>query len=72
MDKADVAVGLATIGIVGAAFLFSVEHARNGPISFIERRLGLSPGGSDGSMEIIISLVLVAIVVAVAFRLATK
>ena len=41
MDKVGVAVGLATIGIVGAAFLFSVEHARNGPMSFIERHLGL-------------------------------
>ena len=60
MDKVGVAVGLATIGMVGAAFLLSLEHARNGPMSFIERHLGLSPNGGDGSMEILISMSLSA------------
>jgi hypothetical protein len=49
MDKVGVAVGLATIGMVGAAFLLSLEHARTEPMSFIERHLGLSPNGGATS-----------------------
>ena len=72
MDKGGVAVGLATISVVLAAVLFAAEHVRNGPINFIERHLGFSPDGGDGSMEILVLLALVTIVVAGALRLTTK
>jgi hypothetical protein len=72
MEKGGVAVGLATISVVGAAFLFSAEHVRTGPMNFIERYLNISLDGGDGSMEILVLVVLVAIVVAGALRLATK
>jgi len=39
MDKTGVAVGLATIGVVGAAVLFAVEHVHTGPKNFIESHL---------------------------------
>jgi hypothetical protein len=68
-DKGGVAVGLATISIVGAALLFSAEHVRTGPM---ERYLNISPDGGDGSMEILFLVALVAIVVLGASRLATK
>jgi hypothetical protein len=41
-------------------------------MNFIERHLGFSPDGSDGSMEILLLLALVTIVVAGALRLTTK
>jgi len=72
MDKAGVAVGLATISVVFAAVVSAVENAREGPIQFIERHLGFLPDGGDGSMEILVLVVLVALVVLGAFRLATK
>ena len=72
MDKTGVAVGLATISVVGVAVLFSAEHVRTGPMDFIERHLNISPNGGDGSMEILVLVVLVAIVVAGALRLTTK
>jgi len=72
MDKGGVAVGLATISVVGAAVLFAAEHAVTGPMNFIERHLGFSPDGGDGSMETLVLVVLVMIIVAGALRLATK
>ena len=72
MDKAGVAVGLATISAVGAAVLFAAEHVRSGRMDFIERHLGFSPDGGDGSMEILVLLALVTIVVAGALWLTTK
>jgi len=72
MDKAGVAVGLATVSVVAAAVLFAAEHVRNGPMNFIEHHLGFSPDGGDGSVEILVLAALIMIVVAGAQRLATK
>jgi hypothetical protein len=72
MDKAGVAVGLATISVVGAAVLFAAEHAVTGPMNFIERHLDFSPDGGDGSVEFLVLVVLMMIVSAGALRLATK
>lgn len=72
MDKADVAVCLATIGVVGSALLVSAERLHKGPMTFIERHLGFSPDDGDGSMEILIAVVLVAIATMIGLRLATK
>ena len=47
MDKAGVAVGLATISVVGAAILFAAERVLTGPMDVIERHLGFSPDGRD-------------------------
>ena len=72
MDKVGVAVGLATMSIVGAALLLSAERVSTGPNNFIERYLSFSPDGGDASMEILLLVALVAIVVLAASRLATK
>lgn len=72
MDQGGVAVGLATIIVVGAALLFWAEHVHTGPMNFIERHLGFSPDGGDGSMEILVLVALVMTVVAGALRLNTK
>ena len=72
MDNGGVAVGLATISIVLAAVVFSADHVRQGPNNFIERYLNISPDGGDGSMEILLLVALVATVVLLASRLATK
>ena len=71
MDNAGVAVGLATISIVGAAILFAAERVHTGPMDFVERYLGFSPDGGDGSMEALIAVVLVIIIVSVGLRQAT-
>jgi hypothetical protein len=41
-------------------------------MQFIERHLGFSPDGGDGSMEILVVVVLVAIITVVGVRLATE
>jgi len=72
MDCDGVAACLATISVVLATVVFAAENVRTGPMRFIERYLCFSPGGGDGSMEILVAVVLVAIVAVGAFRLATK
>jgi len=72
MEKGGVAVGLATISVVSAAFLFSAERFHTGPMNFIKRHLNISPDAGDGSMEVLVLVVLVAVVVAGALRLTTK
>jgi hypothetical protein len=71
MEKAGVAFGLSTISVVCAAVVFAAENALSGPMQFIERHLGFSPDGDDGSTEIMLAVVLVALVVLGATRLAT-
>ena len=71
LGKGGVAVGLATISVVLAALVFAAEKTHTGPMQFIERHLGFSPDGGDGSMEILVVVVLVAIVALGATRLAT-
>jgi len=63
---------LATISVVLAAVVFAAEKALNGPMQFIERHLGFSPDGGDGSIEILVAVVLVAIITLGALRLTTK
>ena len=69
MEKVGVTVGLATISVVGAAVLFSAEHVRTGPMTFIERYLNISPDGGDGSMELLLLVAVAAIVFFVALVL---
>ena len=69
MNTGGVAVCLATISVVVAAL--SIERVKYGPMHFIERYLGFSPDGGDGSMEVLFLVALVAIVVIGATRLAT-
>jgi len=72
MDNGGVAACLATISVVLAAVVFGAENAQTGPMQFIERYLGFSPDGGDGSMEILVIVVLVAIIAVLGLRLATK
>ena len=72
VEKTGVAIGVATISVVGAAVLFAAERAGSGPMNFIERYLSIPPDGGDGSMEILVMVALVAIVALGALRLATK
>ena len=72
MDKADVAVCLATIGVVGSALLVSAERLHKGPMTFIERHLGFSPDNGGGSIEILVAVAIVGTVIAATFRWATK
>ena len=72
MDKGGVAVGLATISVVGTAVLLAADHAVTGPMHFIERHLRFSPDGGDGSSEILALVVMVMIVVVGALRLTAK
>jgi len=67
-----VAVGLATISVVLAVVVFATETIGTRPMQFIETHLGFSPDGGDGSMEIMLAVVLVALVVLGATQLATK
>jgi len=67
-----VAVGLTTISIVLAAVVFAAETASTGPMHFIETHLGFSPDGGDGSMELLVAVVLVAIISVGGLRQATK
>ena len=69
MEKVGVTVGLATISVVGAAVLFSAEHVRTGPMTFIESYLNISPDGGDGSMELLLLVAVAAIVFFVALVL---
>ena len=71
MDKVGVAFGLATISVVLAAVVFAAENARDGPMQFIERHSGFSPDGGDGSVEVLVAIVLGAIISLGALRLAT-
>jgi hypothetical protein len=57
---------------LGAAALFAAEQVRIGPKDFMERPLGFLPNGGDGSMEILVLVVLVTIVVVGALWLTTK
>jgi len=74
MDRGGVAaaVGLASISVVLAAVVFAAETASTGPMQFIEPHLGFSPDGGDGSMELLVVVVLVAIITVLGVRLATK
>jgi len=68
VDNGGVSVGLGTISVVLAAVVFATD----GPMDFIERYLGFSPDGGDGSMEILVAMMLVVIVVVIGLRLATS
>ena len=65
-------IGLATIIAVCGAVLNWVHHNSAVPMDFIERHLGFSPDGGDGSMEVLVFTVLVLIITTVALRWASK
>ena len=67
-----VAIGLISSIAVCAAVFYWIEHARHTPLDFIERHLGFSPDGGDGSLEVMLLLTLFMLIVATAFHLATK
>ena len=66
-----VLIGLGSISAVCAAVLYWVQRDSAAPIDFFERYLGIG-GRGDGSMEVLFIIVLVMIVTATAFRLASK
>jgi hypothetical protein len=64
-------IGLGSIIAICGAMLIWL-HRESAPMDFIERHLGFSPHGGDGSMEVILITVTVAITVVAAFRLASR
>ena len=67
-----VLIGLGFIIAVCGAVVLWVERNSAAPMDFIERHLGFSPDGGDGSMEALLITVFVMIITLVAFRLASK
>ena len=67
-----VLIGLGSIIVVCGAVLHWVHLKSAAPMDFIERHLGFSPDGGDGSMEVMLVTVLVMIITAVAFSWAFK
>jgi len=67
-----VLIGLASIIVVCGAVLHWVHLKSAAPMDFIERHLGFSPDGGDGSIEVMLITVLVMIITAVAFGWAFK
>ena len=67
-----VLIGLSSIIAVCGAVLLWVHRTSAAPMHFIERHLGFSPDGGDGSMEVLFITVLVMIITLVAFRWASK
>jgi hypothetical protein len=52
MDRTGVAVRLATLSIVCAAVLFAAERLHTGPMNFLERHFGFSPGDGEPSCSL--------------------
>ena len=71
-NERTVLFGLTTIITVCGAVLLWVHRQSGAPMDFIERHLGFSPDNGDGSMELILSAVLLMIFTAWAFRWASK
>ena len=71
-NERTVLFGLTTIITVCGAVLLWVHRQSGAPMDFIERHLGFSPDNDDGSMELILSAVLLMIFTAWAFRWASK
>ena len=67
-----VAFGLvSSIAVCGAIFYW-LEHARHPPFDFIERYLGFSPDGGDGSFEVMLLITVGVLIVATAFHLTVR
>ena len=71
-NQGSVLFGLVTIITVCGAVLLWVDRKIAAPMDFIERHLGFSPDGGDGSFEALVITILVMIVTVVAFRMASK
>ena len=67
-----VVVGLGCVISVCAAVLLFVHRESTASMDFIERHLGFSPDGGDGSFEVMILVVSAMLIVAGAFRLAFR
>jgi hypothetical protein len=65
-------IALSSIVAVCGAVLYWLERTSTAHMDFIERHLGFSPDGGDGSMEVVLLSVLGMIIVVGAFGLASK
>ena len=61
--------GLASLVALCGAVLVAVEHPSSRSLDFIERHLGFSPDGGDGSMEILLLVALAMLVAGVALSM---
>jgi hypothetical protein len=69
-DTRGVLIGLVSIIMLCGVVLYSIgHHPSHESLDFIERHLGFSPDGGDGSMEILILIVLAMIVAAIGVSL---
>jgi hypothetical protein len=67
-----VIIGLGSVTVFCVAFLFLVQRASTAPMDFIERYLGFSPDGGDGSFELFALMLLVTLLTAMGFRFAVR
>ncbi|MGB8895909.1 MAG: hypothetical protein WCD13_16615 [Pseudolabrys sp.] len=67
-----VLIGLGFIIAVCGAVVLWVERNSAAPMDFIERHLGFSPDDGNGSMEVMLLIVLVMIIAASAWRLSNR
>jgi hypothetical protein len=71
-NQRGVLVGLGCVIAVCTAVLLFVHRKNTASMDFIERHLGFSPDGGDGSLEVVLLVVAAMLIVAGAFRLAFK
>ena len=71
-NQRGVLIALASIIAVCGAVLHWVHHNSVAPMDYIERHLGFSPDGGDGSMEALLITLFVMIITVAAFRWASK
>lgn len=67
-----VMIGLVSAITLFVAFLFLVDHEGSKSLDFIERHLGFSPDGGDGSMEVMFFVAMATIVVVAALGLTVR
>ena len=71
-NQRGVLIALASTIAVCGAVLHWVHHNSVAPMDYIERHLGFSPDGGDGSMETLLITLFVMIITVAAFRWASK
>ena len=67
-----VIIGLVSAATLFASLIFLVDHEGSKSLDFVERHLGFSPDGGDGSVEVMFFVVMTTIVVAASLGLTVR